>query len=695
MTGLETELQILSVLGWLALLVFLQLSVWPALRPALREFSYPVSFPVSLLTFTLISWYCGLLHLPLQAALVPFIILFGLFLYKRQYTRNSFAGQWRWILVFLIFFLFMLELRFVNPSISYAEKFMDHAMLASVMRVPVVPPLDPWFAGGFLNVYYYLGYWMFGALGVVSTIPSPVVFNLALPTVLANAAVLMYALAHLLTGRMRWLPLLTLLVVNPSFIWNLLQGKALGSVLWDSTRTVPNAINEYPIFSFVWGDLHAHVISIFNQVFLIFILVYALLQWKDSGRERRLVLIVLAALSLGSMPLINTWDVILYAPVTVVFGLLIWYQGRSPADPAPEGSGGILGRFPIPDREEDGEKSGLLLRDWSFLVFVPLISVLLYLPFYLQMNTRGIQGVGLVHTPTPVSAFLLVHGIFIALFLIVLHREIVKRPYLLITPVPFALAGYASAGIAALPLVYFLTKKKRDPADLLAIFGLLVVILCEFLYLKDNMGETYYRMNTVFKFYLPAWLLMGASGFSMAATLLTPVQSRLALPPHLQRAVLIVAVMLFLLTPLTVTFDYQYRDNTLDGLAYLSSAHPGDAEAVAYLRSLDGISGIVEAEGGDYTYYSRISSFTGIPAIIGMPFHEYMWRADGWFGERTNDIRLIYEDPEQTRALMAKYNATLLYVGDAERERYTVRVEEAGLPLIYNHSGVQIYQISD
>jgi uncharacterized membrane protein len=271
----------------------------------------------------------------------------------------------------------------------------------------------------------------------------------------------------------------------------------------------------------------------------------------------------------------------------------------------------------------------------------------------------------------------------------------VKRPYLLLTPVPFALAGYASAGIAALPLAYFLAKKKRDPADLLAIFGLMVIILCEFLYLKDNMGETYYRMNTVFKFYLPAWILMGASGFSMAATMLTPLQSRLALPPRLQRAVLIGAVMILLLAPLAVSFDYQYCDHTLDGLAYLSSDHPGDAEAVAFLRSLDGISGIVEAEGGDYTYYSRISSFTGIPAIIGMPFHEYMWRADGWFGERTNDVRLIYEDPEQTRALMAKYNTTLLYVGDAERERYAVRVEEAGLPVIYARSGVQIYQISD
>ncbi|HNB04012.1 MAG TPA: hypothetical protein PLV88_06940 [Methanoregulaceae archaeon] len=102
----------------------------------------------------------------------------------------------------------------------------------------------------------------------------------------------------------------------------------------------------------------------------------------------------------------------------------------------------------------------------------------------------------------------------------------------------------------------------------------------------------------------------------------------------------------------------------------------------------------MEAEGGDYGYYSRISSSTGIPAIIGMPFHEYMWRADTWYGERVNDIRLIYEDPAQTVPLMRKYNATLLYIGDPERERYAVRAEEAGLPLLYNQSGVQIYLLS-
>ena len=233
MTSPGYELQFLMVAGWLILLVLLQLAVWPALRPVLKEFAFPAAFPASLLLFTLVSWYCGLLHIPLWIALIPFASLLLWFAYKGYYRRDAFSGQGKWALVFFVFFFFMLELRFINPSISFAEKFMDHAFLASVMRTPVIPPTDPWFLGGTLDVYYYLGYWMFGALGILSGVPSNIVFNLALPTVLANAAVCMYALGHLLSNRLQWLPLLTFLVVNPSFIWQAILGKSPGAILWD------------------------------------------------------------------------------------------------------------------------------------------------------------------------------------------------------------------------------------------------------------------------------------------------------------------------------------------------------------------------------------------------------------------------------------------------------------------------------
>jgi uncharacterized membrane protein len=43
---------------------------------------------------------------------------------------------------------------------------------------------------------------------------------------------------------------------------------------------------------------------------------------------------------------------------------------------------------------------------------------------------------------------------------------------------------------------------------------------------------------------------------------------------------------------------------------------------------------------------------------------------------------------------MKKYNATLLYVGDAERERYKVNISPAGLERVYSERGTDIYRLS-
>jgi YYY domain-containing protein len=670
-TNLSPEQQILSVISWLAVLTLLQLSLWPSLRKTFGNLAFPAAFSGSVLIFTFLTWWCGVIRMPVQVGIIPFVALFIYNLSKGKYTIVALKAEWRWELLFLFCFFLMLDVRFVNPTISYAEKFMDHAFLASVIRNPVVPPLDPWFAGGTLNVYYYLGYWMLGCLSIVSGVPSNVAFNLSLPTIFALAAVNVYAIGTLLLDRFRWLPLLTFLLPNPSFFYQMIQGKVLDSVFWDSTRTITNTINEYPLFSFVWGDVHAHVISIFNQAFLLFVLVFAYKRWETLDSKGRWVVVLLAAISLGSMPLINTWDVLIYAPITIFTGLL------------------ILRRV---------WKTTATQSSFIFLFTIPILAIISYLPFYLELRTST-GGIGVVHTPSDPFEFLLVNGFFIAIITVFLAKDIVKRPWLLIIAVPFFLAGYPAAAIASVPAIYCLVRifinKEAEFSSILAFLGLAILVIVELFYLKDNMGDTYFRMNTVFKAYLPAWIMLGLASFSMVAAWLT---SRMPVLSFRKAAVLVVIVTaLLFITPFIVSYNAGYGTGTLDGLAYLENTHPGDAAAVAFLRNLTGNETIVEAENGDYSYYSRVSSFTGIPAIIGQPFHEFMWRGDasGWFTSRRADIRTIYEQPDQTITLMKKYNATLLYIGDSERQRYQVNITEIpGLQKIYSASGVDIFRLS-
>ncbi|MDD1660359.1 MAG: DUF2298 domain-containing protein, partial [Methanomicrobiales archaeon] len=601
------------------------------------------------------------------------------------YSRKGWQGMGRWDLIFLLAVLAMAEIRCINPSISYAEKVMDHAFLASIMRTPVVPPLDPWYAGGRLNIYYYGGYWMAGAIGLTTATPSSVVFNLAIPTVVGLAAVNLWMVGDLLLPRLRWLPAGVLLLVNPSFVLQTaLQVRdafgggafSLFDIVWQSTRTIENAITEFPLFSFLWGDPHPHVLAIGNQAFLVFLLGFLFTRWQALTPRARGGLALLAALSLGSMPPFNSWDVLAYAPFTLlIIAVCGWQAWRTGQDDAARGALGAL-------------------------VLVPVASVALYLPYYFQMAGSGIQGIYSVSTPSDPVQFLLVHGFFLAVILLSGARGVCIHPLMILPAVAggglLALAGYPAAGIALFVLLVLFTRGDRDYPWWLAAAGLSLLILTELLYLKDNFGAQYYRMNTVFKVSFIAWMMLGTAAMVFAGRFLNRLHVGERLSPAAARVLAAAAVVLILAAPLVLQVNFSYGGGTLDGLAYLESAHPGDAATLGYLSRVDGDQVIVEAVKGDYEYHSRISTFTGIPTIIGWPFHEFMWRGEGaGVMERVADVKAIYEEPARRSDLMRKYGATLVYVGDTERELYpAMDLSGGGLTSVYDGQGVTIYRFT-
>jgi YYY domain-containing protein len=550
---------------------------------------------------------------------------------------------------------------------------MDHAFIASIMRSPVVPPADPWFAGGTLNIYYYGGYWMAGVLGILAGVPSSVVFNLALPTIFALAAVNLYAIGDLLLPRFRWFPLLTLVLVNPAFLQDLVLGAPSSGILWDSTRVITDTINEYTLFSFLWGDVHPHVLDIANQVFLLLLLAIALTTWFGLGRHGQAALALLAALSLGSMPVVNTWDVLVYAPLLVITGLLLLWDGW---------------------RREVRDLSPL-----GLLLGVPPLAILLYLPYYLQMATTGFLGIFPVTAPSDPVEFLLVHGFFLAVFIAYGVVGLARRRPLILVPVFLpavlvAAAGYWSAALAIAAGMALLARWERRPEILFALAGIAIITFTEFFYLKDYLGGEFYRMNTVFKFYNIAWIFMGVSSMVILARALGRLEVPRVPTGAVKAAGVITAVILIIAVPALLAGGSGHWPPTLDGLQYVKGSHPGDARALSFVRGLPPGAVIAEGVKGDYGYPSRISAFTGVRTVLGWPGHEFMWRgAAADTGGRNGEVRRIYEDPDRAQGILRKYNVSYIYVGDTERELYSRMVlPMAYLVPVYEAGGVTIYR---
>jgi len=217
--------------------------------------------------------------------------------------------------------------------------------------------------------------------------------------------------------------------------------------------------------------------------------------------------------------------------------------------------------------------------------------------------------------------------------------------------------------------------RSLSPAESFALLmltlGLALPLSVEFVFLRDLFGT---RMNTVFKFYFQAWVLLAlASAFGV-----TWASRRLRGAARFvwggTVTLMVLAGLVYPALALPNKANNFRGPPTLDGIAWLADFAPDDYAAILWLRQNAPPDAVVlERPGQSYRYLSRVSALTGRPTLVGWDFHEYQWRGDtAETARRLPDIDRIYNglDPAITLTLLDKYDITYVYVGPPEREAY-------------------------
>jgi len=197
-------------------------------------------------------------------------------------------------------------------------------------------------------------------------------------------------------------------------------------------------------------------------------------------------------------------------------------------------------------------------------------------------------------------------------------------------------------------------SEERRYVLFLVFTGCLILVGIEFFYLKDHLdGDTqgWWRMNTLFKFYLQVWMMFGLAVGASLPGLWRALGQRARLPVAAAVWRILMVALLFsaflyplLGTPARVLDRFPGERpawGTLDGMAFMTVGrytwpdenHPielwGDYEAIRWLQeNVPGTPILAEAPVGYYREFGvRASSFTGLPTLVGMHESEQRW---GW-----------------------------------------------------------------
>jgi uncharacterized membrane protein len=666
----------LSLFYWVYLvLLFLQiialtiLVIFSQKFKFIRDAGWGFARFVVLLILSFIVWQLGHLKLAINTSEGVYLIFSLMFFVSALVTKKilgkdkkvfaKFFRKYKKIilieeLLFLLAMIFLLAMRSFQPEILGLEKFMDAGFIQSYLKSPTLPVKDIWLANADIN-YYSFGQFYNSILVQLWRIDLAYAYNFLLAAIFAIFSVELFSLAFNLRANLdkkKFLQadkydfkaalisgflavFLIALGGNGHTLWYFFKNAGFDAYWYpDATRFIERTIHEFPAYSFVVCDLHAHVLSLPLTVLLFFNIfvwtqeIFSLKKFKFSKllKEKFFYLALFLGFLFGILAMTNTWDMMVYGVLLIILSLLILAWQR--------------------------EKFWSLFTSALLILGMTATTVLFW---YLNFEAIA-QGLLVTTEKTPFWQLLVLWGphLILALSLLVVLFNFLRK-----------------------------NKVKKSVSFLLiAVFVLVLflIIFPEFFYFKD-IYTSYQRANTMFKLVFQAFMLLGI----VIAVLLTKFLSFAKSKKRRKKLFILylpVAVLIFFSAfayPFLAYKSYYgaWRNyQGLDGLAWLERTSPDDYQIVEYLKDNENTQvNIVEAVGESYSQFARISAFSGMPTILGWRVHEWLWRG-GWDipGARTAEVEKIYTDPQSalSQSYLEKYQIKYIVLGDKEREAYSV-----------------------
>ena len=580
---------------------------------------------------------------------------------KRAFYVYSADGLYKYLKGYIIFILVFFAAFWCigfNPVVdSGTENYMDYGFMTSIFRQESFKPVDFWFAGEKLN-YYYLGQAAAVFMTRLAFTTPEYGYNLMLCTFIA---VVFCASAEIAEGFVRNIAVNkpgvsskvagifagSVAAFSGNFVWVIygiivpLWQKITGNVFyesefWFSDPTVyistylgdfDNGKNEFPAYSVILGDLHAHVVDLmFTLPFIAMVMDYLFTKKEEEKKSiyRYAVMGVMLSLFKGS----NYWD---FAIFYVICGAIIVFKNFA--------DGGFT-------------KENILTVCKAALI-ITAVSYVAALPFTLSFKPISSK-ICFATNHSPFDKLLVLWGFPVIVILGLLFNMLVSGEKHIIQ----------SNGV-----------KMGLTAFMMCAFGLIAVP--EVVYVEDIYGESNARFNTMFKLTYAAFVLF-AIIIGIAAGILVEYKKGLLLGMFG-----FVCFLLCLYTPFSAVqwqgrILHPYERKCISSIKPLYDKENYEFETDVYkvlLRDNRKDLVVLECSGDSYSHENAVSVLSGAQTVAGWFVHEWLWRDDSdLINNRRIEVTKFFESGDNVycRDFLKKYKVDYIVVGPAESSRYSV-----------------------